>query len=213
MFVKSIENKSDSFYIGYGKRICDFIISSILLLVLSPIFIVIALLVKTDSKGPVIYSQLRVGRNWKVFTLYKFRTMKNDSQSNGLRITVLNDSRITPIGRILRKYKLDEMPQLFNIFKGDMSVVGPRPESKKYVELYKEDYSEILQIQPGLTDYALIEFRNEEEILAGYEDAEQAYINLILPEKISLYKKYINEMSFVTDVKIVLKTFLRVIRN
>lgn len=211
MFVQNIENRSNHFYSLYGKRIFDLIVSSAMLVVLSPLFFVISVIVKFGSKGPVFYSQKRMGKNWNVFTLYKFRSMEENSESRGPGITALNDSRITPVGGFLRKYKLDEIPQLLNVFKGDMSLVGPRPESLKYVEMFKDEYKDILQISPGLTDYALIEYRNEEEVLSKYDDVEKAYATLILPDKIRLYRRYIREMSFIVDLKILFRTVLGVI--
>jgi len=212
MFVKSIENKSNSFYIGFGKRLFDIVFSLALLIVLSPILIAIWLLVKLSGEGPGFFKQVRVGKNGCAFILYKFRTMRNDPETVGPLVTSRDDGRITVVGKYLRKYKLDELPQLYNVLIGDMSVVGPRPEAKKYVDLFENDYSYILQIYPGLTDYAALKFRNEEKILARYEDVEEAYIDVVLPEKILLYRKYINEMSFQTDLKIVIRTLFGVIR-
>ena len=212
MFVQNIENRTRNFYIGFGKRAFDITLSMFLLIILSPLFIILSLLVKTDSEGPVFFTHSRIGKNGKAFKLYKFRTMKRDSEAAGPSVTSLCDTRITAQGKYLRKYKLDELPQLLNVLMGDMSIVGPRPEAEKYINEYKEDYSIILQIQPGLTDYAAIRFRNEEEILSRYKDVEEAYINEIMPDKVLLYKKYINEMSFRTDLKIVFKTLVEVIK-
>ncbi len=212
MFVKSIENKANSFYIGFGKRLFDIAFSLTFLLVLSPVLVTIWILVKLSGEGPGLFKQTRIGKNGSTFILYKFRTMRYSPETDGLSITSRDDNRVTALGKYLRKYKLDELPQLYNVLKGEMSVVGPRPESKKYVDLFENDYSYILQISPGLTDYAALEFRNEEEVLAGHEDVEEAYIDVVLPKKILLYRKYINEMSFQTDLKIVIRTLLEVIR-
>jgi len=210
--VKSIENKANSFYIGFGKRLFDIAFSLTFLLVLSPVLVTIWILVKLSGEGPGLFKQTRIGKNGSTFILYKFRTMRYSPETDGLSITSRDDNRVTALGKYLRKYKLDELPQLYNVLKGEMSVVGPRPESKKYVDLFENDYSYILQISPGLTDYAALEFRNEEEVLAGHEDVEEAYIDVVLPKKILLYRKYINEMSFQTDLKIVIRTLLEVIR-
>ena len=213
MFVKSIQSKSKSIYIGSGKRLFDIALSLTAILLLSPVFIVIWVVVKISSKQAGLFRHSRVGKNGSSFTLYKFRTMKNDSGIAGPSVTSLSDNRVTNVGRVLRKYKLDELPQLYNVLVGDMSLVGPRPEAKKYVDLFKEDYSYILQVTPGITDYAALEFRNEEQILDGYDDVEEAYINEVLPLKIVLYKKYIEEMSFRTDIRIIARTIIEVVKN
>ena len=208
--MKSIGYKTSGFYLAFGKRLFDIALSLTVLIVLIPLFLVLWLVVMLTSEGPGIFKQQRVGRFGRAFVLYKFRTMKDDSANSGPGITSGDDERITPLGRHLRKYKLDELPQLYNVLKGDMSLVGPRPESKKYVDLFRSDYESILEYYPGLTDYAAITFRNEEELLKGYEDAEDAYIKHILPEKILLYKQYISDVSFSTDLKILFRTFLKV---
>jgi len=193
-------------YKKYGKRVFDIIASIVGLIILSPIFLGIAIIIKLTSEGPVFYIQKRMGKNFKEFNLYKFRSMIVDADKKGLQITSGDDPRITKIGKIIRKTKLDELPQLINVIKGDMSLVGPRPEVKKYVMLKKDDYKKILSIRPGITDLAAIEFRDEEEILAQYEDKEKTYIEIILPKKIELYNKYINNISFKNDINIILKT-------
>jgi lipopolysaccharide/colanic/teichoic acid biosynthesis glycosyltransferase len=156
------------------KRLFDLFFSSMGLLVLWPLFLVIAILIKQDSSGPVFFQQKRVGRGFKVFNLYKFRTMAADAPSKGLTVTAGGDSRITPIGAFLRKTKIDELPELINVLKGDMSLVGPRPEVPKYVEMFKGEYKEILKLKPGITDYAAIEFRDEEGILKRYDNPEES---------------------------------------
>lgn len=188
------------------KRIMDIVVAIISLIVLAPLFIIIMILIKIDDGGPVFYIQERVGRGFQTFKLLKFRTMVVEGDKKGLLITRHDDQRITRVGKILRKYKIDELPQLINIIKGDMSIVGPRPEMKKYVDLFKEEYKSILKVRPGLTDYATIEFRNEEEILGKFYDPEQAYINVILPNKIELSRKYVNEAGLITDILIIAKT-------
>lgn len=192
------------------KRLFDIILSFLGLAALLPLFLVVALLIKLDSRGPVFFSQERIGRNFVPFALYKFRTMTADAPSRGPAITAGGDSRITRTGRLLRKSKLDELPQLINVLKGDMSLVGPRPEVRKYVDLFHEDYQDILFVRPGITDYAAIEFRDEEEILRGYGDPEEGYIQEVLPAKIQLYKKYIANCGLGTDIKLIIKTFCRI---
>lgn len=195
----------NSFYRNIGKRLFDIVVSSILLVLLIPFFIVIGIVIKLTSKGDIFYIQKRVGENFKEFDLYKFRSMKNDN-NNGLLITSKDDPRITSIGKFIRKTKIDELPQLFNVLKGDMSLVGPRPEVKKYVDYKKKDYEKILTVKPGITDWAAIKYRDEEEILASQKDKEEAYKNIILPKKIELYYQYIDNITFQNDLKIILNT-------
>ncbi len=160
-------------------------------------------MVKLTSKGNIFYIQKRVGKDFKEFYLYKFRSMRDEK---GLKITSKDDPRITKIGKFIRKTKIDELPQLLNVLKGDMSLVGSRPEVKKYVDIKKADYKKILSIRPGITDNATIKFRNEEEILSKYSDKEKAYIEKILPNKIVLYYKYLDNITFKNDITIILKT-------
>ncbi|WP_457562948.1 sugar transferase [Caminibacter pacificus] len=193
-------------YEKFGKRVFDIIFSSLGLIIFFPLMVLIAIAIKISSQGSIFFKQKRVGKNFKEFEIYKFRTMVENAEKNGPSVTVDGDERITKIGKFLRKTKLDELPQLFNVLKGDMSLVGPRPEVMKYVNEKKEDYKRILKIRPGITDYAAIEFRNEEEILKKYDDLEKAYIEIIQPKKIELYYKYLENMSFLEDIKIILKT-------
>lgn len=176
-----------------------------------PIFLLLALLILLDSKGGIFYKQIRVGKNGKDFLLLKFRSMKTDADKKGLLTVGGNDSRITRIGYYIRKYKLDELPQLINVLKDDMSLVGPRPEVRKYVSLYNSEQQKVLNIKPGITDYASIEFSNENEILGKVSNPEQVYINEIMPAKLQLNLKYIREQSMITDIKIILRTILRII--
>ena len=193
-------------YKGYLKRVFDLIASFIGILFMLPIGIIISILVLTTSKGPVFFKQTRLGCKFKPFVLYKFRTMSIARSSNNLLITSGDDARITSIGKYLRKTKLDELPQLFNVLKGDMSLVGPRPEVEKFVQIARSEYEIILTVRPGITDFAAIKFRDEETMLNGYTDKEYGYIHEILPRKIDLYKKYIREMCFCTDLKLILAT-------
>lgn len=211
----SRENSADNgrrFYACYGKRALDLAVSVPALMALSPALLVIAALVKAGGPGPVFYAQERVGRRGRPFRLYKFRTMVTDADKSGPAVTSSGDARITPLGRTLRKWKLDELPQLWNVVRGDMSLVGPRPEVRKYTDIFRDDYSEILEISPGITDYAALEYRDEEEVLARYPNAEEAYTSVVLPEKIALYRQYLRDMGFRSDLKIIFRTIREVIR-
>jgi lipopolysaccharide/colanic/teichoic acid biosynthesis glycosyltransferase len=193
------------------KRIFDIFFSFIGFLLLLPVFLLIAIFIKMGSKGPVFYQQTRVGRNNKDFKLLKFRTMFTGADKKGLLTVGSKDSRITSIGYYLRKYKLDELPQLINVLKGDMSLVGPRPEVRKYVSLYSQEQMHVLSVQPGITDYASIEFSNENELLGKVDNPEEVYINEIMPKKLSINLKYIQKKNLLTDFKIVLKTIKKII--
>ena len=173
--------------------------------------IIIAILIKLDSKGPIFFKQVRVTKIGREFKIFKYRTMKIGSDKYS-QITVGKDSRITKVGDFLRKYKLDEIPQLINVLIGDMSLVGPRPEVPKYVALYTEEQREILKVRAGITDYASIEFSNENDILANETDPEKAYIEKIMPRKIELNKKYLSEISVMTDIKIILLTIKKILK-
>ena len=173
--------------------------------------IIIAILIKLDSKGPIFFKQVRVTKNGREFKIFKYCTMRVGSDKYS-QITVGKDSRITKIGDFLRKYKLDEIPQLINVLIGDMSLVGPRPEVPKYVALYTEEQREILKVRAGITDYASIEFSNENDILANETDPEKAYIEKIMPRKIELNKKYLSEISVMTDIKIILLTIKKILK-
>jgi len=194
------------------KRFIDIILSFIALLLLFPFFILFAILIKIDSKGPVFYCQSRVGKNNRDFKLWKLRSMRKSNTNQSL-ITIGNDERITKAGRFLRAYKLDELPQLFNIIIGDMSIVGPRPEVRKYVEEYIGDQLRVLSVRPGLTDYASLEYFNESEILEKFENPEKAYIDIIMPAKIELNLKYIDDKNPGKDFAIILKTVGRIIKS
>lgn len=193
------------------KRLFDIIFSLLGLIVLSPLLIFIAVLIKLDSRGPVFYKQLRVGQHNKDFSIFKFRTMVVDADKKGLLTVGDRDPRVTKVGYFLRKYKLDEFPQLINVFIGDMSFVGPRPEVRRYVDMYSESDLEILEVKPGITDYASIEYRNEAELIKLAKDPEKTYVHDIMPAKIKLNKKYINNNNLMTDFKIILKTFASIL--
>ena len=196
----------NSFYIKHIKKKMDFVFALFGVLILLPLFFLVSIIIKLTSKGKIIYIQKRVGQNFKEFNLYKFRSMINSADKKGIQVTTKTDKRITSFGRILRKTKLDELPQLFNVLKGDMSFVGPRPEVLKYINYYKKDYKKILTIKPGITDFAAIEFRDEENLLSKYQNVEKAYIEIILPKKIKLYKQYLKKISFLTDLKLIFQT-------
>ncbi|WP_338945869.1 sugar transferase [Fusobacterium canifelinum] len=194
-----------------SKRIFDIVISFAGLLILFPFILIIALLIKIDSKGPVFFKQVRVTKNAREFKIFKYRTMRVGSDKYS-QITVGKDSRITKVGAFLRKYKLDEIPQLINVLIGDMSLVGPRPEVPKYVALYTDEQKEILKVRAGITDYASIEFSDENDLLASEKDPEKAYIEKVMPKKIELNKKYISEISILTDIKIILLTIKKILK-
>jgi len=191
------------------KRIFDFICSTLGLIILSPILIAIVIKIKTDSDGPVFFKQIRVGEKKKEFEILKFRTMVVDAEKLGRQITVGNDSRITKVGGFLRKYKLDELPQLINVFKGDMSLVGPRPEVPRYVELYNEEQRKVLEVKPGITDLASIRYRDENDLLGEAENPDDLYINTIMPDKLALNLEYINKNNVFFDIYIILKTIIK----
>ena len=193
------------------KRIFDITLSLFGLIILLPFMLIIAILIKLDSKGPVFFKQIRVTKNGREFKIFKYRTMRVGSDKYS-QITVGKDNRITKIGAFLRKYKLDEIPQLINVFIGDMSLVGPRREVPKYVAFYTDEQKEILKVRAGITDYASIEFSDENDLLASEEDPEKAYIEKIMPKKIELNKKYILEISILTDIKIILLTIKKILK-
>ena len=193
------------------KRLFDIISSIVVVLLGFPFFITIAVVILIDGKGGVFYKQERIGRNKKPFYLLKIRTMRPGSENLG-QLTIGNkDNRITTIGYYLRKYKLDEFPQLINVILGDMSIVGPRPEVVKYVNLYTEEQLNVLKVRPGLTDYASIIYFKENELLGNAEDPEKVYIQEIMPQKLALNTKYIREKGMLTDLKIIFKTFLKIV--
>jgi lipopolysaccharide/colanic/teichoic acid biosynthesis glycosyltransferase len=196
-----------------AKRILDIIGSGMGLLILFPLLILIAILITLDSRGPIFFQQSRVGRNMRDFKLLKFRTMYYSTKTGSLLTIGNNDSRITKIGRWLRKYKLDELPQLVNVLSGEMSLVGPRPEVRKYVDLYTDNQRFVLSVKPGITDWASVEFFNENELLANAEDPENYYVQRIIPEKISHNLRYITHHDISVDLKIIFLTIRRMISN
>lgn len=195
------------------KRAFDIVFSGLGLIFILPLSIIIAILIKLESKGTIFYRQTRVGQFNKDFKIFKFRTMKTDSEKLGLLTLGDKDYRVTKIGYYLRKFKLDELPQLINVFIGNMSFVGPRPEVRKYLNCYSEEDLKILYLKPGITDFASIEFRNEAELLKDAENPEAFYIDNILPKKLKLHKEYLKKKSLITDIKIILKTLASIVKS
>lgn len=191
------------------KRIFDFLASLVGIIVISPILLVVAISIKIDSKGNVFFLQKRIGKNGVPFYIYKFRTMVSDAEKLGKQITVGKDNRITKVGAFLRKYKIDELPQLFNVLNGDMSLVGPRPEVPKYVELYTEEEKRVLEVRPGITDLASLRYRDENDILGKVDNPEEYYINVIMKDKLKLNLEYIKKSNLIFDVSLILKTIIK----
>lgn len=192
------------------KRTFDFLMSLFGILLLSPLFIMISIAIVVDSRGGVFYKQERMGKNRKPFKLLKFRSMQTGADKKGLLTVGSNDSRVTKVGLFIRKYKIDEFPQLLNIFIGDMSFVGPRPEVKKYVDLYTPEQLKVLAVRPGLTDYASLEYFDENELLSKSKNPEETYIQEVMPAKLNLNFKYILNQSFATDLGLIFKTIGRI---
>jgi len=195
-----------TFYARRGKRVFDFVVGVIALLLLSPMLLVVALLVRLSSKGPAIYRQKRVGRDGKVFRIAKFRSMFEAADKTGPAITSTGDPRITPVGRVLRLGKLDELPQLWNVVLGDMSLVGPRPEVPAYVDFYSDSQRRVLTVRPGITDPASIAYRWEEKLLGARPDPERYYRDVVLPEKLAMNLDYIDRISLSYDLSLLLRT-------
>jgi lipopolysaccharide/colanic/teichoic acid biosynthesis glycosyltransferase len=193
------------------KRLLDVFVSSVGLLFLSPLFAAVAVLIKFDSRGPLFFRQERVGQGLRTFCIYKFRTMVVDAPLKGGPLTAPEDPRITRLGRALRKTKVDELPQLINVLRGEMTLVGPRPEVPRYVALFQDDYEEILRARPGITDLASLKYRDESSALSLAADPEQEYLTRVLPDKIALAKEYIRRSSFTFDLSLILKTVARIV--
>lgn len=193
-------------------RLADIIFSLLGILVLTPLFLLVGLWVKIDSNGPVLFNQQRVGRWSRDFFLHKIRTMKVNSEALGQLTVGGRDLRITSAGYILRKFKLDELPQLFNVLKGEMSLVGPRPEVRRYVDEYNRQQKSVLNVKPGITDYASISFVDENDILSASDNPEKSYIEEVMPEKLKLNQKFIDNPSFGNYLKVIILTGLKIIR-
>lgn len=195
------------------KRIFDLFFAFLGIMLLLPIYLLIAIFIKLDSKGEILYKQERIGKDGIPFYVLKFRTMVPDAFSKGALTVGSRDPRVTGVGFYLRKYKLDELPQLFNVLFGEMSFVGPRPEVKKYTDLYNENQRVVLSVKPGITDYASIKYRNENDLLAQSSDPEKLYIEEIMPEKLNLNLKYINDNNVFKDIEIIFLTFYTIIKH
>ena len=192
------------------KRTFDIIVSFLGLVILTPLLLLLAVVIKLDSRGPIFFRQERIGKGFRPFFIFKFRTMVQIVSDQGRLITVGDDPRITRVGRFLRKSKFDELPQLINVLRGDMSLVGPRPEVRRYVELFRKDYEQILKIRPGITDLASLKYHNEAAVLERFENPEAEYCNRILPDKISLSKEYVKNSSFIFDLALIVKTLPKI---
>jgi lipopolysaccharide/colanic/teichoic acid biosynthesis glycosyltransferase len=195
------------------KRLLDIVASGLGLIVLSPFFLILAVWIKLDSKGPVFYRQVRVGKDNKDFRIVKFRSMREGSDSGSLVTIGGHDLRVTRSGYIIRKFKLDELPQLFNVLVGEMSLVGPRPEVRHYVDYWTPEQMHVLDVRPGITDPASIKFCNESELMAQVEDPEKYYIEVIMQEKLKIYLDYVNNHSFFGDIKIIFETFWAIVKK
>lgn len=193
------------------KRLFDVIASGLGLVCLSPLFAILAIWIKCDSKGPVFYRQVRVGRGNRDFRLFKFRSMRPDADKLGLITVGGHDPRVTRSGYYIRKYKLDEFPQLINVFLGDMSLVGPRPEVRKYVEMYTPEQMRVLSVRPGITSLASIRYRNENEILAEADDPDRCYIEQVMPDKLKIDLEYVDRASLLTDIRLIFSTFKEIV--
>lgn len=193
------------------KRIFDIVMSLIGIIILSPLLIIVSMAIKISSPGNILFLQKRVGKNGEEFNIYKFRTMVSDAEKLGKQITVGNDNRITKVGAVLRKFKIDELPQLFNVLNGDMSLVGPRPEVPKYVSLYTEEQKKVLSIRPGITDMASLRYRDENDILGKVDNPEEYYINVIMQDKLKLNLEYIEKSNIIFDISLILKTIIKCI--
>lgn len=191
-----------------SQRLVDVLVSLVALVVLAPLLAVLAILVRLDSPGPVLFRQQRVGRHFRPFAIVKLRTMVPDAAGRGAAITAGGDSRVTRVGRVLRAAKLDELPQFWNVLKGDMSIVGPRPEVPRYVEQFRTDFEEILRVRPGITDLASVVYRHEEDVLARAADPEAAYVAEVLPAKLELARDYVRRRSLRLDLAIIGRTVL-----
>jgi len=198
---------ANGFYANYGKRLLDILAATSGLILLSPVFAIAACCIKLTSRGLVLYRQVRIGQGARPFQILKFRSMTSQTSNRDLKITVAGDSRVTPLGKFLRRYKVDELPQLWNVIRGNMSLVGPRPEVPVYIEEYTPEQRIVLSARPGITDPASLAYRHEEEILAAQADPEQFYRTKILPDKLARNRAYLEKITFQNDIRIIVKTF------
>ncbi len=197
---------TNGFYASYGKRALDILAATVGLILLSPALGLVACCIKLTSRGPAFYRQVRIGKGGRPFQILKFRSMTMQTSNRDLKITVAGDSRVTPVGRFLRRYKVDELPQLWNVIRGDMSLVGPRPEVPVYIEEYTREQRIVLSVRPGITDTASLAYRHEEEILANQGDPEQFYRTQILPDKLARNRAYLEKITLQNDIRIIVKT-------
>lgn len=193
------------------KRLFDILASGLGLICLSPLFAILAIWIKSDSRGPVFYRQVRVGRGNRDFRIFKFRSMRPDSDKGRLITVGGHDPRVTRSGYYIRKYKLDELPQLINVFIGDMSLVGPRPEVRRYVDMYSPEQMRVLEVRPGITSLASIRYRNENEILAASDDPDRTYIEKVMPDKLAIDLEYVADASLINDIRLIFSTFREII--
>lgn len=193
------------------KRIFDFCMAFLCLIILLPLFLLVGILIKIEDPNPIFFKQNRVGKRGKLFSIYKFRSMRPLVTLGDGSFEPGDTSRVTKIGKILRKTKIDELPQLLNVIKGDMSFVGPRPEVEKWIDIYPERWEKVLSVRPGITDNSSILFRDEESILSQSEDPEKTYREVILPKKLDLYEQYVDSHSFSGDIKMIFRTFFSII--
>lgn len=194
-----------------SKRLFDIVFSVIVLVLFLPIGIVISIWVVIESRGGIFFIQERIGRNGAPFSMLKFRSMRKNAEASGKLTIGMNDQRITQSGKFIRKFKLDEFPQFINVLKGDMSVVGPRPEVKEFVDLYTADQYTILDVKPGITDFASLEYFEENKLLGLSDNPKETYVSVIMPAKIALNKKYLNNPNLTTDLKIIWRTFTKIL--
>jgi lipopolysaccharide/colanic/teichoic acid biosynthesis glycosyltransferase len=197
----------------FCKRVFDIVVSALILLLLSPVFLLLAAAIKIDSKGPVFYRQVRVGQYGQDFRIFKFRSMVQDADQKGLALTTEGDCRITRVGKLIRKCRLDEFSQVLNVLEGTMSLVGPRPEVRKYVDAYEPEYLATLLVRPGVTATASIQFKDEDELLNSGGDPEEIYVDQILPEKMRYNLEYLDHISVWQDLKIMVQTVLAVLKR
>jgi lipopolysaccharide/colanic/teichoic acid biosynthesis glycosyltransferase len=203
---------SVSFYFRRGKRILDITVSTAVLILALPFFLLIAVAVELSSPGPILFRQERVGKGGVGFNILKFRSMRAHAESNGLQITGAGDKRVTRLGSLLRRTKLDELPQFWNVLRGDMSLVGPRPEVPKYVAMYDSEERAVLSIRPGITDPASISYRHEEKLLGRQLDPEQFYVKCLMPQKLAMNLKYLVDISFANDIRLIWRTAVMTLR-
>ena len=208
-YYRHLSRKRTSMFL---KRIFDIVVSLVLLVLLSPVILALAIWIKTDSKGPVFFRQVRITQYGRRFRIFKFRTMVNDADKMGSQVTVSGDSRITRVGSLIRKYRLDELPQLINVLMGDMTFVGTRPEVEKYVKTYSKSMLATLLLPAGITSEASIKYKDEDKLLEGAEDVDSVYVRKVLPGKMKYNLKYLREFSFVRDIRICIDTVFEVIK-